>query len=192
MEAVMNTLVFKELEVQTKDGLWYLMRIMPYRTIQNYIDGLVLTFVDITAIKEYSRLAAFVHDSYDAIIVFDAEGKITEWNTGAEKMYGLPEKKALNLNISSFVPDDEKENFFNKIEKLLTGETINVYESKRITSDKKIINIKITLTPIKDRNGLITYIAATEHDMTLQKQLEAELRLENEKLKEKIKKMSLN
>jgi two-component system CheB/CheR fusion protein len=47
VEEVLKTLVFKETEVRTKDGHWYFMRIFPYRTIDNVIDGLVITFVDI-------------------------------------------------------------------------------------------------------------------------------------------------
>ena len=48
---VLRTLVFKAGEVRTKDGAWYLMRIMPYRTAENVINGLVITFVDINPVK---------------------------------------------------------------------------------------------------------------------------------------------
>ena len=51
VESVLSTLVFKETEVQTRDGVWYNMRIMPYRTIENVIDGVVITFADITILK---------------------------------------------------------------------------------------------------------------------------------------------
>jgi two-component system CheB/CheR fusion protein len=47
-QAVLDTLIPKEMEIQSTDGLWYLMRILPYRTIENVIDGAVLTFVDIS------------------------------------------------------------------------------------------------------------------------------------------------
>src|SRR2546430_870237 len=47
---VLHTLVFKEAEVQTDDGAWYLMRMLPYRTTDNVIDGLVVTFVDISSV----------------------------------------------------------------------------------------------------------------------------------------------
>ncbi|MBV8939421.1 MAG: PAS domain-containing protein [Alphaproteobacteria bacterium] len=55
---VLQTLVFKEIEVRAKDWSWYLMRIMPYRTAENVIDGLVLTFVDITKLKKSEILLA--------------------------------------------------------------------------------------------------------------------------------------
>jgi two-component system CheB/CheR fusion protein len=55
---VLQTLVYKEIEVRAKDWSWYLMRIMPYRTAENVIDGLVITFVDITKLKKSEILLA--------------------------------------------------------------------------------------------------------------------------------------
>jgi two-component system CheB/CheR fusion protein len=53
---VLQTLVYKEVEVHTHEGVWYLMRLMPYRTTENVIDGLVITFVEITKLKETEQL----------------------------------------------------------------------------------------------------------------------------------------
>ncbi|MCX5809817.1 MAG: PAS domain-containing protein [Proteobacteria bacterium] len=53
---VLETLVFREIQVEAKDGQWYTMRIIPYRTINNIIEGAIVTFVDITAIKRYETL----------------------------------------------------------------------------------------------------------------------------------------
>ena len=55
--------MFKESEVCTKDGAWYLMRIMPYRTADNVIDGLVLTFVDIQRLKAGEQATSFLRVS---------------------------------------------------------------------------------------------------------------------------------
>ena len=80
---VLDSLIPKEAEVQTKEGQWYLMRILPYRTVENVIEGAVLTFVDITERKQLERqqrLAIVVRDSSDAITVQDFEGAILAWN----------------------------------------------------------------------------------------------------------------
>jgi two-component system CheB/CheR fusion protein len=61
-QKVLNTLASREREVRTKEGLWYLMRIMPYRTAENVIDGLVLTFVDINLIKKAAQELAAARD----------------------------------------------------------------------------------------------------------------------------------
>lgn len=79
VQAVLDTLIPKEAEVQTTEGTWYTMRIQPYRTIDSVIEGAVLTFLDITEMKktrgelrkanELLRLAAVVRDARDAITV---------------------------------------------------------------------------------------------------------------------------
>jgi two-component system CheB/CheR fusion protein len=75
---VLHSLVFKEAEVQSEEGGWYLMRILPYRTTENVIDGLVVTFVDITKIKglqnETRRLVAALNTSPVGIFEQDAQG----------------------------------------------------------------------------------------------------------------------
>ena len=66
---VLDNLSRQEIEIQDTDGIWYSMRIMPYRTLENVIEGVVLTFVDISHMKEMTnlkRLAAILHDSGDA------------------------------------------------------------------------------------------------------------------------------
>jgi two-component system CheB/CheR fusion protein len=82
---VLHSLVFKEAEVQSEDGGWYLMRILPYRTTENVIDGLVVTFVDITKIKglqnETRRLIAALNTS--PIGIFEQNAEMTyEWAYG--------------------------------------------------------------------------------------------------------------
>jgi two-component system CheB/CheR fusion protein len=82
---VLHSLVFKEAEVQSEDGGWYLMRILPYRTTENVIDGLVVTFVDITKIKglqaETRRLVAALNTS--PIGIFEQNAQMNyEWAFG--------------------------------------------------------------------------------------------------------------
>ena len=81
VQAVLDTLIPKEVEVQTTEGKWYTMRIQPYRTLDNVIEGAVITFVDITEMKKTQealrkandllRLAVVVRDAHDAITVQD-------------------------------------------------------------------------------------------------------------------------
>jgi len=74
------------------------MRIMPYRTLENVIDGVVITFADITEHRKLERwwqerdrlhiFAAVVNNAADAIIVHDLNGSVTAWNAAAERLYG--------------------------------------------------------------------------------------------------------
>ena len=87
----------KELEVQTGEGKWYALRIQPYRTIENVIEGAVITFVDITEMKkshellhkahDQIRLAGVVRDSQDAIAAVNMDGDILSWNPAAQRLF---------------------------------------------------------------------------------------------------------
>ncbi len=116
VKAVLDTLAPKEVEVQTKAGAWFLLRIRPYRTVENIIEGAVITFVDITEMKRVQqalrevnalrRLAVVLRDANDAITVQDMEGCILAWNPGAERMYGWTEAEALAMNIRDRIPEN--------------------------------------------------------------------------------------
>jgi len=96
---MLDTLAPKDIEVQTKKGVWYLLRIRPYRTIEDVIKGAVITLTDIAKIKRADdilkesealrRLAAVVHDSRDAIILQDLKGRILAWNLTAREYLWL-------------------------------------------------------------------------------------------------------
>jgi two-component system CheB/CheR fusion protein len=78
---VLQTLVFTEREVQAEDGHWYLLRIMPYRTSKNLIDGLVLTYLDITAYKQATRRAESIVDRVPTpLIMLDTDLRVVTAN----------------------------------------------------------------------------------------------------------------
>jgi len=175
---VLDTLIVKEAEVQNADNNWYAMRISPYRTLENIIDGVVITFVDITKIKRAEkalkdsevnrRLAAVIRDSNDAITVQDFEGNILAWNRGAVKMYGYSEDEAMEMNICDLVPEDKRKEtlaFIKKTQKEETGS----FEARRITKDGKQLNVWLTVSRLMDDHGNPIAIATTEHNITGQK-----------------------
>jgi two-component system, chemotaxis family, CheB/CheR fusion protein len=104
---VLRSLVFKEREIQTKEGAWRLMRIMPYRTAENLIDGLVMTFIDIDRIKrnETEALArrAFLEHLLEAlpngVAVLDAALTIASANSTFYEILRTSPKRALNERL---------------------------------------------------------------------------------------------
>jgi two-component system CheB/CheR fusion protein len=96
LRQVLDTLVYKEMQVQTKKGEWYLLRIMPYRTMENMIEGGVLTFTNIGMIKELEgslreseqRLQLLFESIPVMIAAFNAQKRIVAWNRECERVTG--------------------------------------------------------------------------------------------------------
>ncbi|MFN2366705.1 MAG: chemotaxis protein CheB, partial [Desulfurivibrionaceae bacterium] len=124
-EKVLNDLQEIETEIRDKEGKTYRMRVRPFRTSNNVIDGVVITFVDITDLKKLldkeKRLAAVVRESNDAITLQDLEGNIIAWNKGAEKMFGYSETEALKKNILDIVPPERHNEIRELIAKQKSG-----------------------------------------------------------------------
>ncbi|MDB5963752.1 MAG: signal transduction histidine kinase with CheB and CheR, partial [Polaromonas sp.] len=113
---VLKSLNTTERQVRNAEGRHYLVRIRPYRTTDDRIDGAVLTFVDVTALRqaeqevrageERLRIAAETTRDY-AIITVDGEGMIDSWNVGAQRMFGYDEKEIVGRHIEViFTPED--------------------------------------------------------------------------------------
>ncbi len=100
-QEVLKTLVYKETEVQTKEGTWYLMRIMPYRTAENVINGLVLTFVNINQLKVAEKLGredrayfeSIVNTVREPLLVLDSQMRIVSANRSFYSTFQMREKQ---------------------------------------------------------------------------------------------------
>jgi two-component system CheB/CheR fusion protein len=137
---VLHTLVFSEKQVSASNNRWFSVKIMPYRTQENRINGLVITFTDITvakkletSLREIEKSFRFVIDTMPvAIIVHQAEGCITMTNQEAERITGISMKEMLGKNIAdlgwkllkadgSELPPEENP----VVDALRSGKTIN-------------------------------------------------------------------
>jgi two-component system CheB/CheR fusion protein len=168
--AVLKDLAFREREVMTKDGCYFSIRVAPYRTIENVIDGVVITFLDLTKAKEVERdeqrLATVIKDSNDALTILDPEGNILAWNRGAERMYGYSEAEAPNMNIRDIVPEEQRKETLEMIEKIVKGEEMKSFRTKRKTKGGRILDVWLTVTILSDtEGGKPAEIATTERDL---------------------------
>jgi two-component system CheB/CheR fusion protein len=156
------------MEIQSKDFIWYALKVMPYRTTENVIDGVAMTFVDVHKVKQADkirRLATVLEDSNDAVMVLDLKGSILAWNKGAHNMYGWTEAEALKMNIKEFVPEDKQSGLKSFIEKIAKGQPIKSFKSQRKTKAGKVLDIWLTGTALLDESGRVTEIATTERDL---------------------------
>lgn len=106
---VLETLTRREVEIQNKDKDWYSMRIAPYRTTENVIDGVVITFVDVTSVKKAEETVKKSEEEYRQIfntmitgIVYQtADGKVLSANCAAEKILGMTIDQMQNRTLSN-------------------------------------------------------------------------------------------
>jgi two-component system, chemotaxis family, CheB/CheR fusion protein len=175
-QEVLDTLVPKEVEVLNQEGRWFTMRILPYRTLNNTIEGAVLTFVDITAMRKAEdalrkangllRRAVVVRDSHDAITVQDLEGRTLAWNPGAVRLYGWSEAEALAMNVHDRIPEGFREGALATLAQLSRAEVLEPYLTQRLTKDGTSVAVSIISTALIGADGQIYAIATTERELS--------------------------
>ncbi|HXA48326.1 MAG TPA: PAS domain-containing protein, partial [Burkholderiaceae bacterium] len=174
-KAVLDTLVLKEITVQITDGRWYTMRIQPYRTLDNVIEGAVISFIDITETvctrdalhkaNEMLRLAVVVRDAHDAITVQDLQGRILAWNPGASRLYGWSEAEALLMNARERIPQNAQADALAALAQLSKAEILEPYRTERVTKQGETIAVSIISTALVDDSGEMYAIATTERSI---------------------------
>ncbi len=172
VKEVLDNLIPKELEVQTTTGEWFLLRIRPYRTLDNVIEGAVITFTEITATKKAQnalrdsealrRLAVVVRDSRDAILVQDMTGRILAWNSGAERMYGWSEAEALAMNIRDLMPPNDREPALAAIQQQCRSGVLELQRQQRIAKDGQVVHVSLICSLLMSDAGEAYAIATTE------------------------------
>ncbi|HEX2223882.1 MAG TPA: chemotaxis protein CheB, partial [Thermoanaerobaculia bacterium] len=186
IKEVMRTLAPRERQVRlTAEQAWYQLRILPYRTMDDVIDGVVLTFFNVTDVKlaqeRSARLAAIVESSYDAIIGRDLDGRVTSWNAAAERMMGYPASEALGRPITFPVPPDRLAELPAAFEKLRQGQRVDPFETVRMRKDGSFVNILLSLSPVLDEQGQVVAISSIDRDIDERLRARDELRHSEER-----------
>src|SRR5262249_341110 len=159
------------------NGPTFLMRIRPYRTVTDVIDGVVITFVDITERKRQedarSTLAATVDSSQDAIISKDLDGIITSWNRGAQQHYGYTAQEVFGGRIAIVVPPDRPNEAAELLARIRRGERIDRYETVRRRKDGSLVEVSLTVSPVRNAEGSSIGASKIARDITERKRTEA-------------------
>jgi two-component system, chemotaxis family, CheB/CheR fusion protein len=179
---VLHSLQTIEREVGSRDGRWYIARILPYRTAEERPEGAVMTFIDITrrrnaeqaarSSEERMRLVAESAVDY-AIITTDAQGVITSWSRGAEKTFLFPATEAIGRHGDLiFTPEDRARGAFG-----LEMEMARIHgrandDRWHLRSDGARIFCSGTTTPLQ--HGGTGGFAKIARDVTLDKERERE------------------
>jgi len=138
---------------------------------------------DITARKAaelaLNRLVAIVNFSDDAIIGKDPNGIITSWNRGAEKIFGYSAREMVGTSITRLIPADRHHEEGKILAKIRRSECVHNFETVRQTKRGKLINVSVTISPIKDAAGRIIGISKVARDITERKAAaEARIRIQ--------------
>lgn len=172
VQGVLDTLAPKEAQVRSTAGRWYTMSIRPYRTLDNVIEGAVITFVDITEMRRIEdalakeqpslRLAVVVRDAFDAITVHDLEGRIIAWNPAAVRIYGWSEAEALLLNVRDRIPPLLRDDALVTLREFDRDRIPEPYHTQRLTRSGAVLDVSVTATALLDASGQIYAVATTE------------------------------
>jgi two-component system, chemotaxis family, CheB/CheR fusion protein len=165
---VLRSLIFIQKQIPAKDGRWFSIRIMPYRTLDDRIDGLVITFINTS---DFKQLEVKLHEtdqlhrlllnsSSDIIINLSTDLKILEFNPEAEKFFGKKQEDVINQNfIQTFVPEPVQKRTEKDMNKLLSNAIDSRFKMQVIAAGKKMqvvdSSVNILLNNLKMPVGLI-------------------------------------
>ncbi|MEG3902959.1 PAS domain S-box protein [Microcoleus sp. B4-C5] len=128
-----------------------------------------------------ARLAAIVESSEDAILSKDLEGVVTSWNVGAETIFGYTAAEIVGQSGRKVIPADYRDEENEIITKIQRGERIEHYDTKRLRKDGTLIDVSMSVSPIKDDAGNIIGASKIARNIADRKQAEAALRQSEER-----------
>ncbi|HET7586652.1 MAG TPA: chemotaxis protein CheB [Gammaproteobacteria bacterium] len=178
VKEVLRNLGMAEREVRVEHAeATYIMRIRPYRTVDNVIDGVVITFIDITDRRrheaERARLAAIVESSQDAIIGHTLDGTITSWNGAAERIFGYSADEAVGQPIAMLLTADQSDLLPEMIERLKRGESFSTQaDVVRKRQSGRRIDLSMTVSPVTDREGVMVAASTVARDISERRESE--------------------
>jgi len=165
---VLRSLVFIEKQIPGKDGQWFSIRIMPYRTFDDRIDGLVITFINITALKQLEEnwdetnqmMNLLFRSSSDIIIKLSPQYKVLEFNPKAEKFFGVTHENVIYQDyFQMFIPQPKQKQAEQMIQKMLNslqdGKLKNEVIAAQGTIQNVVWSVKILVNSLNKATGLI-------------------------------------
>jgi len=156
---VLRTLVFLEKQIPTADGRWFSTRIMPYRTFDDRIDGLVITFINTSdlkhmevELKEKNQVQQLLlSSSSDVIIKLSVNAEILEFNAQAERFFGKKRKEVINQNyFQLFIPESNREEAEKEVNRLMNAMKDGKFKMKVICAANKLSDVEWSVGILPD------------------------------------------
>lgn len=162
--------------VARKDGSYSSATISTVRITSGEMIGIVCRIsghhsVDMAAF----RLASIVSNSNDAILGKDLNGIVTDWNSAAERIFGYTAAEMIGQSITKLFPPDRLHEEDDILRRVANGQNVDHFETVRQTKSKKLIDVSITISPIRNRSGAVIGASKIVRDITRDKAREREI-----------------
>lgn len=163
--------------------IWFVPYPTPLRDAEGRVVGGINMLMDITerrraeeALRQVAevqaRLAAIVEYSDDAIVGKSLDGIITSWNRGAERLFGYTAEEAVGQSITILFPPHRLHEEAGILERIRRGEPIDHYETVRRRKDGTLVDVSLSISPVRDADGRIVGISKIARDITERKRAE--------------------
>jgi PAS domain S-box-containing protein len=123
-----------------------------------------------------SLLAAVVESTEDAVITKSVEGLILSWNAGARAMLGYEAAEVVGRSVNVIIPDDRRDEELDILERITRAERVEPFETQRVARGGRIVDVSLTVSPIRDESGAIIGASSIARDIGPRKALEQSLR----------------
>ncbi len=164
---------------------WTKWSAWPWRDGRGRVGGMVLSTENITARKEAeaeaAHFASVVTYSSDAIVAKSLDSIVTSWNAGATRLFGYASAEMIGQPIQRIIPPDRLREEEHIIERLRHGETIEHFETQRVAKDGRVLDVSLSISPMRNAFGAIVGASKIMHDITERRRAEALLRASEER-----------
>jgi PAS domain S-box-containing protein len=166
----------REWQFRRRDGITFSANVIAMQLPDGTLLGIIDDITDRQLIEEYrEHFAAIVGSSSDAIIGTDLQGAVTSWNAAAEDIFGYAASEMIGAPISRLIPEARQEEDSAVLEMLRNGEKVRNWETIRRTRDGRLIDVSVSISPIRDGEGGIIGGARIARDISALKEHEAEI-----------------
>ena len=156
------------------------VNVSPLYGLTGDLSGTLNVFQDVTEAEKAEeisrRMAAIVESADDAIISKDMNGIITSWNEGAQRLFGYAAQEIIGKPVMILIPPERYEEEPGILNRIRHGDRVDHYETVRVRKDGSLVDISLTVSPIRDAKGNIIGASKIARDITERKQSEAALR----------------
>lgn len=184
-ERVLGGEKFSE-ERKSQAGDNYMVHFVPLKNSLDEIYAGLIIALDINQIKkseEYSaRLATIIQSADDAIISKSLDSIITSWNPAAERIFGYKSEEVIGQPITILIPEERLNEENEILNKLKRGELIEQFKTERLTKDHRLIDISLTISPIRDSQNRIIGVSKIARDISAERKSKEIIKQREEQL----------